>query len=245
MAERPVFIPCVEGSRLVREVSVSFHWHPGFAPVQKKKNVVGLHEAAAGKGFAPLLEVSTKSDERLGQRLSAFSLKVNSSDHGNISLEAAYQGSKIFERGGPFTDLYQVGAREAKKDPRIRDSGRIVGFRFDGTDFPTEPKTAFYDWLYSRAIFPHREWIKESSQIERYAGFTDIEFNPEKALNCQARSVAIFYAMMKRGVLEDAHKSPAHFIAALHPKSSAEPLPGDPRGIEHAAHAVLFNRGEA
>lgn len=244
MAERPVFIPCTEGSRLVREVYFSFLWHPGFAPVQKKKNVVGLHEAAAAKGFSPLLEVSTKSEEKLGQRLSAFSLKVNSSQYGKISLEAAYQGSKVFERGGPFTDLYQLDAREAKKDPRVRDSGRIVGFRFDGTDFPTEPKTAFYDWLYSRAIFDHREWMNESSRIERYAGFTDIEFNPEKSLNCQARSVAIFCAMMRRGILEDAHKSPERFIAALRPTSSAEPLPGDERGIEHVGHTELFTKRE-
>jgi hypothetical protein len=245
MAERPVFIPCAEGSRLVREVKFAFLWHPGFAPVQKKKNVVGLQEAAAARGFAPLLEVSTKSEEKLGQRLSAFSLKVNSSQYGEISLEAAYQGSKVFERGGPFTDLYHADAREAKKDPRIRDSGGIVAFRFDGTDFPTEPKTAFYDWLYLRAIFPHREWIKESSRIERYAGFTDIEFNPEKSLNCQARSVAIFCAMMKRGILEDAHESPERFIAALRPASPAEPLPGDVRGVEHAAHTDLFNQGDA
>lgn len=242
MAERPIFIPCTEGSRLVRELYFSFLWHPGFAPVQKKKNVVGLHEAAAAKGFAPLLEVSTKSEEKLGQRLSAFSLKVNSSRHGEISLEAAYQGSKVFERGGPFTDLYHVDAREAKKDPRIRDSGRIVAFRFDGMDFPTEPKTAFYDWLYSRAIFPHREWLQ---RLEQYAGFTDIEFNPERSLNCQARSVAIFYAMLKRGILEDAHKSPERFVATLRPTSSSDPLPGEDRGIEHVGHTELFRERDS
>lgn len=238
MAERPVFIPCLEGSRLVREVYFSFQWHSGFAPVQKKKNIVGLHHAAAEKGIVPLLEVSTKSEDKLGQRLSAFSLKVASAHYGDISLESAYQGSKMFERGGPFTDLYHVEAREAKKDPRVRDSGRIVAFRFDGMDFPSEPKTAFYDWLYSRAIFPHREWLK---RLEQYAGFTDIEFNPEKSLNCQARSCAIFVSMMKRGILERAQQSPEQFIAALKPSSSTEPAPGDERGIERAGDADLYN----
>jgi len=239
MAERPVFFPSTEGTRLVREVYFDFHWNPGFAPVQKKKNVVALHESAAAKGYSPLLEVSTKSEEKLGQRLSAFNLKVASKQHGEISLESAYQGSKVFERGGPFTELYPVDAREARKDPRVRDSGRIIEFHFEDVTFPTEPKTAFYDWLYSRAIFPHREFLR---RLETYAGFTDIEFNPERSLNCQARSCAIFVAMMKRGILERSQESPAQFIAALRPESSPDPAPGDNGTVERAGHGDLFRR---
>lgn len=238
MAERPIFIPWTTGHRLVREICFEFHWNPGFAPVQKKKNIVALHKAAAAKGYSPLLEVSTKSEEKLGQRLSAFSLKVESCGHGPISLESAYQGSKVFESGGPFTDLYLADAREAKKDTRIRESGRIVAFRFEDYEFPTEPKTAFYDWLYSRAIFPHREFLR---RLETYAGFSDIEFNPQKSLNCQARACAIFVAMMKRGILAEAQESPSQFIAALHPESSLNPAPGDNGNLERAGHAELFN----
>lgn len=237
MAERPIFIPWITGHRLVREICFDFHWNPGFAPVQKKKNIVALHEAAAAKGYSPLLEVSTKSEEKLGQRLSAFSLKVETREHGPIPLECAYQGSKVFERGGPFTDLYLADAREAKKDQRIRGSGRIVAFRFEDFEFPTEPKTAFYDWLYSSAIFPHREFLR---RLETYAGFTDIEFNPEKSLNCQARSCAIFVSMMKRGILAKAQESPSQFIAALHPESSPEPAPGENGNVERPGHAELF-----
>ena len=69
MAERPVFIPWLTGLRLVKEVSFSFQWNPGFAPVQKKKNIRGLHEAARTGGYTPLLEISTKSEVLLGQRL--------------------------------------------------------------------------------------------------------------------------------------------------------------------------------
>jgi hypothetical protein len=36
-------------------------------PSQKKKNIVELHEAAARAGYAPVLEVSTKSEEKVGQ----------------------------------------------------------------------------------------------------------------------------------------------------------------------------------
>src|SRR5688572_17405993 len=58
-------------------------------------------------------------------------------------------------------------------------------FRFNGYSFPLEPKTVFYDWLYINAIYPHREWLQRPCKD---AGFTDIEFNPSKSINCQARS---------------------------------------------------------
>jgi hypothetical protein len=220
MAERPIFIPWPNGLRLVKEISFSFEWNPGFAPIQKKKNIRALHEAAQAKGYSPLLEVSTKSEVRLGERLSAFNLKVMSNELGEMPLECAFQGSKVFENGGPYRDLYSVDARSARKDPRLRNSGGLIEFRFDGFTFPNEPKTAFYDWLYITAIFPHREYL---TRFKEYVGFTDIEFNPEKSINCQARSCAIFSAMMTKGILETAIKSPRSFIEAVTPDSFAQP----------------------
>jgi hypothetical protein len=220
MAERPIFIPWPSGLRLVKELSFSFVWSPGFAPVQKKKNIRALHEAASAKGYSPVLEVSTKSDVRVGERLSAFNLKVESKELGMIPLECAFQGSKVFENGGPYIDLYTVDARSARKDPRLRNSGRLIEFRFGGFTFPNEPKTAFYDWLYITAIFPHREFL---TRLKKYAGFTDIEFNPEKSVNCQARSCAMFVAMMTKGILETAIKTPSSFIEAVMPDSFAQP----------------------
>lgn len=46
MANRPVFIALGTPSHLVEEVPIEFKWNPGFAPVQKKKNIASLHEAA-------------------------------------------------------------------------------------------------------------------------------------------------------------------------------------------------------
>ena len=220
MAERPVFIPRPDGSRLVEEISVSFTWHKGMAPSQKKKNVLALHEAASLRNLKPLLEVSTKSEDRLGQRLSAFNLKVELNANKSIPLECAYQGSKVFEQGGPFTDLYSVDSREAKRDPRLQTSGNLVAFIFQGIEFPLFPKTAFYDWLYIRAIFPHREYL---ARLHAYAGFTDIEFNPEKSLNCQARSCATFVALDINGMLAESIESLQSFIEVLRPGSAKQP----------------------
>ena len=132
--------------------------------------------------------------------------------HGEMPLECAFQGSKVFERGGPYTDLYGADVRDAKRDPRLRDSGVLIAFDFEGITFPLEPRTAFYDWLYVNAIYPHREWLM---RLNRYAGFTDIEFNPERSVNCQARSCALFVSLMAKGLLETAVESPEAFMAMI------------------------------
>ena len=215
MAERPVFIPAPESDELVREVFFSLKWHSGFALSQKEKNIAALHEAAAKRGLTPLLEISSKSQSERGRHMSAFHMTVPTKCYGRIKLELAFQGSKVFEHGGPYTDLYRKAETEvghAKRDPRLKQSGNLVGFSFDGTDFPLEPKTAFYDWLYCTFLWDHREW---ATKLYAYAGFTDIEFNPQRSVNCQARSAALFLALMKRGDLDTALRSPTIWVQTL------------------------------
>lgn len=215
MAERPVFLPSKNASGFVKEVRFDFPWAPGFAVSQKQKNVRSLRAAAASAGYAPLLEVSSKSEETVGRDLSAFHLEV-ASPCGDIPLECAFQGSKVFESGGPYVDLYSVHPREAKRDPRLQASGRLIGFEFDGHKFPLQPTTVFYDWLYLTSIFPHRGSLQNRLDGEKpYAGFTDIEFNPSKSINCQAKSCALFVALMQMGMLEDLMVDPDTFVGTM------------------------------
>src|SRR6185312_714293 len=102
--------------------------------------------------------------------------------------------------------------REAKRYPWLQDSGRLTGFEFNGFSFPLELKPVFYDWLYINAIYPHRHWLE---RLNQYAGFTDIEFNPSKSINCQARSCALFVSLMKSDQLHEAVASPDTFIQLI------------------------------
>ena len=214
MAERPVFVPGgLAGGPLVRVVPVAFTWSAGFAVVQKKKNVRALHEAARHAGLSPLLEVSTKSDDELGQSLSAFNLRIRVDEAGGgVPLECAFQGSKVFEGGGPYQDIYRVDPREAKRDVRLRSSGAVVGFRFLGQDFPVVPRTGFYDWLYLQAVLGRRERL---DALNEYAGFTDIEFNPARSINCQARTCAVLATLRARGQLDECAGSVGRFLELL------------------------------
>jgi hypothetical protein len=215
MAERPIFVPRPGSPELVQEIFFELQWNPGFAAVQKKKNIEALHAAAAAGGFAPLLEISTKSENKRGRHMSAFHMKVPTKNYGMIKLELAFQGSKVFQNGGPFTDLYLKGENEigeVKRDPRLRESGALIGFHFEEFDFPLEPKTVFYDWLYCSFLSAYRDWAQK---LYQYAGFTDIEFNPHRSINCQARSAALFLSLMERRELDAALQSPAAFIRTL------------------------------
>lgn len=215
MAERPIFVPTREQDGYLKWIDFEIPWASGFADVQKQKNIRALHSAAEQAGHVPLLEISSKSDVKAGRHLSAFHLRVPFRD-GSIFLENAFQGSKIFEDGGPFIDLYGVEPREAKRDARLRESGPLVGFHFEGVDFPLTPTTVFYDWLYLRAVFPHREWLmKRVTSDVNYAGFTDIEFNPAKSVNCQAKSCALFVSLMRENKLEHYMQSPSIFVSKM------------------------------
>lgn len=200
MASRPVFLPAFNGRQLVQERLFDFPWTPGFAEVQKKKNIAALHSAAKRHGIENILEISSKSEEELGNRLSAFSLKVPVGDI-KYPLESVYQGSKVFENSGPFPDVFNMTPREAKRFIREMNSGKLIRFELEGKRFPLSPKNAYYDWLYIRALVEHADWIKQNVH---YDAFTDIEFNPAKQVNCQARAFAEYLSLLSESRLQEA-----------------------------------------
>lgn len=201
MATRPIFIPEYDKNIFVNRANIDFQYYSGFALVQKQKSIASLHEAIHEKyGFNKILEVSSKSQDQLGIDLSAFNLMmVDKKSNKKFSVECAFQSSKVFEQGGPFIDLLNRTSREAKKDQRLRESGNLLKFVFYNREWNLLPRTAFYDWLYINALNANPQYHEELSQ---YEAFTDIEFNPEKSINCQANSIAMFLSLKQKGLLD-------------------------------------------
>lgn len=195
MAIRPVFIPGSADFPLAKAIDLEFKWYPGFARSQTHKSIVSLHEAAEKQGISPVLEISRKSISPLGASLSAFDLLLKVPDGQPVSVECAFQGSKVFEKGGPYQDLYLASSRSAKTDERLRNSGEVIAFNYYGEDFPIEPQTAFYDWLYITAVCQRQSNLAD--ELRLYQGFSDIFFNPKLSINCQARAIAVFVAWNK------------------------------------------------
>lgn len=213
MTTRPIFITRSDGKPLVEERSYSFKWNGGFSITQKHKNINNLHSAARVDGIEPVLDVSSKSTRPLGEHLSAFNVQTLLPSGQSTPLECAFQGSKIFEHGGPYHDLYDAEPKVAKRDSRIRESGSIIGFSLEGLHFPSTPMTAFYDWLYIRSIDIHRDFL---AILLQYRAFSDIEFNPSRSINCQARSCALYSSLYARGLLAQAVRSPEDFLATVY-----------------------------
>lgn len=165
----------------------------GFAVSQKRKGIQLVHECFMRnfKGNQPL-EVSTKSELELGQALSAFNLK----DENGYTVERLFQSSKKFRDGGPYTDILDMTSSKAKKDERLRNSGPLVSFVLNDTEYPLQPTTAFYDWLYINTLLKNKDLVNQLIE-SGYTDFTDIEFNPDKSLNCQAEAVALFLVILK------------------------------------------------
>ena len=209
MANRPIYIPCLKGGALVTTVAVEFKWAAGMAVTQKQKSIRSLHEAAGKRNIQRVLEISSKSENYLGTRLSAFNLQIKLSSGLITSVENVFQSGKVFRNAGPFLDLLTKTPREAKKDPRLGSNGDLISFRLEGEDWPTRPFTAFYDWIYLSAL---KQSPSLAEQLLDFDGFTDIEFNPERSLNCQAASAALFVALSKRGELVAATESREAFL---------------------------------
>ena len=137
---------------------------------------------------------------------------ITTKDNRIFSVESAFQSSKKFELGGPYLDILEKSSREAKKDNRLKMSGKLIAFEFYGRQWPLEPKTLFYDWLYIRAVYKNKDLANE---ILEYDAFTDIEFNPNKSINCQARSAALFVSLSKRNLLEYAMMSIENYFDVI------------------------------
>ncbi len=197
---RPVFM--VRNARpYFIETNVTFPFFAGLSAAQKKRNVVSLHETF--KEYFPdkaVLEISSKSLQPEGEPLSAFYLpKFVPSLGKSVPVECVYQGSKVFENGGPYTDLYTATPRAAKKDERLHTSGALIAFEFEGQRFPIKPMSLFYDYIYINALLENEDLAQKALAFD---AFTDIEFNPKKSVGCQARSVAKFVSLSRAGLID-------------------------------------------
>ncbi|MCD8021670.1 MAG: hypothetical protein LUF30_01330 [Lachnospiraceae bacterium] len=210
MVVRPVYV-AREKAPFYEMVEVEFEWNGGFAKSQKQKNIRAIHqgfqERMPGK---KVLEISSKSMQEYGEALSAFFLQKYVPELGrSIPVECVFQSGKVFRNGGPYKDLMHVTPREAKRDARLKSSGLLDHFTFDGKDFPLIPKTFFYDYIYINALLENEALARAALE---YDAFTDVEFNPNVSMNCQAKAAATFVSLSRMGLIEKV-RDPESFLS--------------------------------
>lgn len=214
MATRPVFVPDTDPghTQLVHEIEVDFQWAAGMEPETRKTNVARLHAGAAHRKLENLLEVSPFGKDPFGAQVAPARLTVKDDASYFVSLIPLYHGSKVFSGGGPYTDLYRKSEEEILGDERLTESGRFVGFRFQGLEWGLKSGTMFYDWLTLHAIDRNRNL---SSAILKYAGFTDVGCLLREAGICHARSCALYVALVGKKILNEVSEDQDKFIRAL------------------------------
>jgi type I restriction enzyme M protein len=215
MAIRPIFIPTLH-SPFFEKRDVSFKWHAGFSLSQKQKSLSSLHRNAKELfNTRELLEISSKSPEQLGNKLSAFNLRACVKDKSydsdrQYSLETLFQTSKVFNNNMHCIDLLRMEELDIRKEIREREKRGLSHFAHDGDIWNLEPKGAFYNFLYIRSLLqiPH---LFEA--LDEFDAFTDIAFNPNKSFNCQAESVSIFVGLNRVGLSpSEACSSQSNFL---------------------------------
>lgn len=177
------------------EKIVEFEYIKGMAFSQKQKNVLSFHKSIQERfPKSHIIEISTKSHEPLGVRLSAFNLKLD-----GYPLECVFQSSKLFDGNVQFNHLLFEEPKAAKQYIHDNASLRLIGFKYKGELFDLIPRTMFYDYIYISALMQSN---MDVSDIANYDIFTDIEFNEKKVYNCQARSCAIYAYMLRKGKVD-------------------------------------------
>src|SRR5690554_6622034 len=140
MAERLYFISTPQSKHIFKEVFCEFTYYNGFAISQKQKSIESLHGCI--KKHNPdlnVLEVSTKSSNPLGVKLSAFTIKFFDEENDEeYPLENIFQSSKVFENGGPYKDLLHKLPKDAKRDERLKTSGKLKCFYYNNRTWGIE-----------------------------------------------------------------------------------------------------------
>nr|MBP3259214.1 hypothetical protein [Bacilli bacterium] len=177
MAIRPIYISTNIPEKPFIKKDIEFVWVKGMSKQQKCKRRDSLHLSISKKyDINKVLEVSTKSNIELGVKLSALNLTVKFLSGKEETVENIYQSSKIFD-----------------------DNHNIIGFKYGNTAFEKDPYSMYYDYIYMLGLYCHKEYHEE---LTKYSIFTDIEFNPNKMSNTQARAAAIWNTLYKNNMTD-------------------------------------------
>ena len=76
-----------------------------------------------------------------------------------------------------------------------------------------EPKSLFYDWLYTKTLFHSNRNVKLKEDFinSNFDAFSDIEFNPKKSFSCQARTLALCVSLQKNESINNFIRNPIGF----------------------------------
>ena len=196
-----------------------------------------VHQRVAnqlGIALNQVLEVSTAGMDELGQKLSAFNLKMNIGGK-DYSVESLYQGSKVFDDGKAMHDLYEAEPGKAKGDPRVKGK-RAKSFDFFGQKFEADDQHSFYNWLYTNALT--QQHPDAGKDLTKYKAFTDLYSGKGGAM--QSEAVAMASTLAKQGRLTPEFVARPENLGAVLRDPDKKDGPKEPSALEGKVFAKIF-----
>ena len=159
-----------------------------------------LMEQSAPQGR--VLEISTRSADADGRRMSAMSLRVAGAGGGRVALESAYQAAKDFGAGPEVRiealDGFDAKRRSKERAAKMAGAGcELAAFTRGGIHWPAATGTAFYDRLWLEgALDAYGDRLGEV--LRPHLGFSDCFFRPGPARACQAAAAASAAVLLEK-----------------------------------------------
>lgn len=205
MAKRLYFVAKPSYQGLIVEKTIEFEGFRGETLSQKHKSIEAMHHAIrAFESGGRILEVSSVSPDEIGKRLAGTHLFFRTREGDVYSVANIFESSKVFEHGGPYKDLLYADPETVSEDPRLRNSGRLLGFYFEDQPYGLVPRNLFFDYIYIQALMEQKELHEE---IRRYDMVTDLEYSMGSMFASSARACAYFISLSKAELLEESLKS--------------------------------------
>lgn len=165
------------------------------------------HVIRAKESGGQILEVSPYGGPE-GKACTPWLLKLKTQDGKFHPVAALYEAAKVFEHGGPYEDLKEKRPEEILGDPRLRQSGNLMGFHFEHEAFTTTPRHKFFDYLYNRAL---KERADLHEALLKAEIITDVTYQMSSMYLSPARSVSYFISLYQKGLLEKVLSSSEEF----------------------------------
>lgn len=210
MAKRIYFIAKTSYQGLIVEKTIEYEHFRGESQNQREKSILSMHHAIrAYESGGKILDVSKCSNERLGRDLAGVNLKYRTELGTAYPVMNIFESAKVFEGGGPYQDLLTEESRAVSQDRRLKGSGRLLGFHFEGEPYSLTPRHYFFDWIYINALYQHKELHEK---IIAYDMITDLDYSMNSMFASSARACAYFISLYHADLLEDALTSNESFL---------------------------------
>jgi|LFRM01.1.fsa_nt_gb hypothetical protein len=205
MAKRLYFIAKPSYQGLIVEKTINFEYFRGQDPKQTEKSIESMqHAIKAYESGGKVLEVSKYSPSLLGKQLSSLNLEYENNEGRSYPVINIFESSKVFENGGPYRDLLHVDLKDLDEDPRLKESGRLLGFHFEDEPYSLEPRSLFFDYIYISALHQQKE-IQE--KLLEFDMISDVTYQMGKMFASSARACAYFISLKRTNKLESALES--------------------------------------